>query len=38
VPKIFGFKIHSTAKEQRKQDAIKEEQRKRLVGAGVPEE
>ncbi|KAJ3128995.1 casein kinase 2 regulatory subunit [Nowakowskiella sp. JEL0407] len=29
VPKIFGFKIHSSAKEQRNQDEIREELQKR---------
>ncbi|KAJ3078449.1 casein kinase 2 regulatory subunit [Quaeritorhiza haematococci] len=30
VPKIFGFKIHASAKEQRKQDEIREEQQRRI--------
>ncbi|KAI9207590.1 casein kinase II, regulatory subunit [Polychytrium aggregatum] len=30
VPKIFGFKIHHTAREQRKQDELREQQQKRL--------
>ncbi|KAJ3413234.1 casein kinase 2 regulatory subunit [Chytridiales sp. JEL 0842] len=38
VPKIFGFKIHATAKEQRVQNEIREEQRKRLGGLVGAEE
>ncbi|KAJ3315772.1 casein kinase 2 regulatory subunit [Blyttiomyces sp. JEL0837] len=33
VPRIFGFKIHSSAKEMRKQDEIREEQQKRIQAA-----
>jgi casein kinase II subunit beta len=30
VPRIFGFKIHASAREQRKQDELREEQNRRL--------
>ncbi|KAI8809173.1 casein kinase II, regulatory subunit [Cladochytrium replicatum] len=31
VPKIFGFKIHASAREMRKQDELREEQQRRLA-------
>jgi casein kinase II subunit beta len=31
VPKIFGFKIHEVSVEQKKQDAVREEQMERLA-------
>ncbi|KAJ3208747.1 casein kinase 2 regulatory subunit [Entophlyctis luteolus] len=31
VPKIFGFKVHSISKEQKRQDEIRESQRQRLA-------
>ncbi|KXS18200.1 hypothetical protein M427DRAFT_223922 [Gonapodya prolifera JEL478] len=35
VPRIFGFKVHETAKVHRKQDQIRAEQEKRLLLYGV---
>jgi hypothetical protein len=31
VPKIFGFKIHEVCVEQKKQDAVRDEQKERLA-------
>ncbi|KAJ3264982.1 casein kinase 2 regulatory subunit, partial [Borealophlyctis nickersoniae] len=38
VPKIFGFRIHQTAKEHRKQDELRKEQQKRLQQLQAAEE
>ncbi|KAI8843113.1 casein kinase II, regulatory subunit [Chytridium lagenaria] len=38
VPKIFGFKIHSIAREHRAQDEIIEEQKRRLLAYQLSEE
>ncbi|KAJ3106468.1 casein kinase 2 regulatory subunit [Phlyctochytrium planicorne] len=38
VPKIFGFRVHSVAREHRMQDEIREEQARRLRGLQLSEE
>ncbi|KAJ3035475.1 casein kinase 2 regulatory subunit [Rhizophlyctis rosea] len=37
VPKIFGFRIHQTAREMRKQDELRKEQQGRLQGVKTEE-
>ncbi|KAJ3194025.1 casein kinase 2 regulatory subunit [Irineochytrium annulatum] len=38
VPRIFGFKIHASAREHRAQDELREEQQKRLASVQLAEE